>query len=492
MLCIVCKGKNSPHRTSQEEATAAASPRETYSESNEDDGDDDGHDENGSFLRRFLPPNRPLLEEDDSHEIDEGEVERSILATGGPTVIAPGEETLPLRQEMNDESAEPKDPPPIFRQAEMTLKLPLRLSLDTVEKEEDDDDDDCASVVESTASPSIVASPSSSSESEQPHQFETRSYSTPTYCQVCSGLLVGLWRQGMQCKVCKMNIHHGQGKGEHDDCRAEALLKSCPGNDRQSRPFVTATSNRDDNQGLDLRQQLQKIQHMFQNHPNLWEEVTEQLDKDFMNNVRQVIIKEGADSERSQKIRRTRENYIKPTLKKLNEVESKGFVYSLAWLLYHHVVFLALVGSGTAIIFGGVLLLLPTSRGGGNTSQHIFLHTATVSVSLHVGMILAAFGIHMATVYFQRKEIIIDNFLRETLTIQAQEDFGISVMDTAAKARLWSNRLVTTSIFMCAVTILVWYWAMDSMEDACRPQPCVKECNEFTHNIMKNNNSFSY
>jgi hypothetical protein len=93
MLCIVCKGKNSPHRTSQEEATAAASPRETYSESNEDDGDDDGHDENGSFLRRFLPPNRPLLEEDDSHEIDEGEVERSILAAGGPTVIAPGDET---------------------------------------------------------------------------------------------------------------------------------------------------------------------------------------------------------------------------------------------------------------------------------------------------------------------------------------------------------------------------------------------------------------
>lgn len=59
------------------------------------------------------------------------------------------------------------------------------------------------------------------------HQFEVHSYRAPTNCTLCSGLLVGLWSQGLQCKMCRMNIHRGQGLGEHDDCRAEALMTPC-------------------------------------------------------------------------------------------------------------------------------------------------------------------------------------------------------------------------------------------------------------------------
>ncbi|CAL4128339.1 unnamed protein product, partial [Meganyctiphanes norvegica] len=39
------------------------------------------------------------------------------------------------------------------------------------------------------------------------HQFHVHSYKTPTFCVLCSHLLYGLVKQGMQCQVCKMNIH---------------------------------------------------------------------------------------------------------------------------------------------------------------------------------------------------------------------------------------------------------------------------------------------
>lgn len=40
-----------------------------------------------------------------------------------------------------------------------------------------------------------------------PHTFMIHSYTRPTICQHCKKLLKGLFRQGMQCKDCKFNVH---------------------------------------------------------------------------------------------------------------------------------------------------------------------------------------------------------------------------------------------------------------------------------------------
>ena len=56
-----------------------------------------------------------------------------------------------------------------------------------------------------------------------PHRFAVHSYKKPTVCSHCKKLLVGLFRQGLQCKDCKFNAHRTCVGKVEDNCSSEIL-----------------------------------------------------------------------------------------------------------------------------------------------------------------------------------------------------------------------------------------------------------------------------
>ncbi|XP_077407271.1 protein kinase C epsilon type isoform X2 [Vanacampus margaritifer] len=55
-----------------------------------------------------------------------------------------------------------------------------------------------------------------------PHKFSIHNYKVPTFCDHCGSLLWGLLRQGLQCKVCKMNVHRRCEKNVAPNCGVDA------------------------------------------------------------------------------------------------------------------------------------------------------------------------------------------------------------------------------------------------------------------------------
>ncbi|KAJ8365362.1 hypothetical protein SKAU_G00141930 [Synaphobranchus kaupii] len=55
-----------------------------------------------------------------------------------------------------------------------------------------------------------------------PHKFSIHNYKVPTFCDHCGSLLWGLLRQGLQCKVCKMNVHRRCENNVAPNCGVDA------------------------------------------------------------------------------------------------------------------------------------------------------------------------------------------------------------------------------------------------------------------------------
>ncbi|XP_047369782.1 protein kinase C-like isoform X2 [Vespa velutina] len=59
-------------------------------------------------------------------------------------------------------------------------------------------------------------------EIDVPHQFFVHTYKRCTFCDHCGSLLYGLYRQGVQCKACNINIHKRCHKNVARNCGINA------------------------------------------------------------------------------------------------------------------------------------------------------------------------------------------------------------------------------------------------------------------------------
>jgi len=288
---------------------------------------------------------------------------------------------------------------------------------------------------------------------EHAHSFREHTYKQPTYCGICSGLLVGLWSQGFKCELCDMNVHRGGGAGDHDDCRAEALLAPCPGPEHVAEAAVTERKTAEPPKLKDVVSQIRALAE----NPNFIKDLSEQVDKDIRARAKEAIVEAAVDDERNKNLRRLREALV-PFVAKLDATEARGE-------LYVFVVLMTILSLATIIqtVLSMTLFLIALGPRHGFLSTTSFqlaaMHDATVTAALHAVLaILSAVTFHLASV-FKRKQNLIHRFLLDALRINAASDIGISVADAARRLMSWSQRLLVSTLVSMTVSCFFWHQA---------------------------------
>ena len=58
-----------------------------------------------------------------------------------------------------------------------------------------------------------------------PHTFVVHTYTKPTKCHLCNKMLVGVFKQGLQCKDCRYNVHKKCCDFTPRDCTGDVRLE---------------------------------------------------------------------------------------------------------------------------------------------------------------------------------------------------------------------------------------------------------------------------
>lgn len=102
-----------------------------------------------------------------------------------------------------------------------------------------------------------------------PHRFVVHNYKRPTFCDHCGSMLYGLFRQGLQCEACSMNVHKRCQKN---------VANNCGINPKQMAEILSAMgisgdklTKRKKKQGISLTQEIYNQVHiLFSLSLSLW------------------------------------------------------------------------------------------------------------------------------------------------------------------------------------------------------------------------------
>ena len=281
------------------------------------------------------------------------------------------------------------------------------------------------------------------SEQLSAHKFQGHSYRSPTRCDICEGLLVGLWSQGLQCEMCGMNIHRGEGKDGHDDCRVEALLSACPG-----------IRERTTEEPVSLTKAIKQVHQLSKTSPNFLQEVRRQIDKDIRAHVVDGIVTSGMESERRKTLKKVKIKVVS-FLKLVDALEACGELHTFVLLLGTQAL---IAGAVAALAFLLVSIVLWPTHGLFNESaiRITIFHCATVVATTHTALLLLTFVLRRGSYHLKRQSSVFDHLLHNKFQLDAEEDLGISVANAAIRARAWSMRAFYSASVSCAASTVLW------------------------------------
>ena len=293
---------------------------------------------------------------------------------------------------------------------------------------------------------------------EMPHCFELHSFKKPTNCDICQGLLVGLWKQGLKCKTCGMKVHRGEGVDGHDNCRAEALLAGCRGCQRNPGSNDASSSSDDDDEPVQVRQVIKQFRQLAKEQPNLLRSAKAQLDRDINSKVKEIIVSKGAEKEKTKKFLRAK-NAIQPIVQRMDNIEEQyGWVCIFGALFAGHLAVATLFG--TACWVGFLTLILPRHDVFAASSL-AWIHAPTVIFAFHIAIVALIVLLRRLVNLMNRKSNLLDQCLKDFLKLEAEQDLGISINGIANRAQLWTKRLLITSSCTCLLTL--WFWHNTSL-----------------------------
>jgi len=288
-------------------------------------------------------------------------------------------------------------------------------------------------------------------ERDMTHSFASQTYGRPTYCDICGGLLAGLLFQGLQCSECDMNVHHGQGKGDHDDCRAEALLRtSCP-------YLKEDESEGDKDPEPSLSSAMRSMKPM---------EVIQQIDRDFMAHAKKAVVATGVEEERPRKFKRLRK-HVDAWRQSFQRFESLGVVrVTVLWLS---------VEFGLSLLFAiltyvaVIVALLPLQlvENGNETTTAMFpsrrllrfawFHAVTILCYTQTIVWIIVVLLWRVGRLLHRKVRIVDRFLTDIMEMNPREDLGVSVQEVSLWWNRWCIRALRSSTLSSFVILLLWW-----------------------------------
>lgn len=299
---------------------------------------------------------------------------------------------------------------------------------------------------------------------EHPHSFEEHTYKSPTYCDICDGLLVGFWSQGYKCKHCGMNTHRGQGVGDHDDCRKEALLASCPGPNAEQDLRKSVKEAK-------LGDVMAQIRDLAKD-PNFIKDVTEQFDKDIKSKARSAITAAAVDDEREMKLKRLK-LFVLRSIRYMDAITEKGELYVMMILL--SIIAISTVLQ-TFLSFGSLIIVLSPRYGLFTTTsfQLAAMHDATVTAAFHTVFAIVSGIFYYLACVFKRKNVIFDRFLKDAMKLDAEIDIGISIAEAAERCKYLSHRILISSIISVFVSFNFWRFSQPPAWEAAPMPPVAK------------------